>query len=131
MSLFKAIAKEIKTVKSMLDIPELKNERQAIRRKIDMIRANIEKNQQIINKREVIERTIRDLEDVWDICFNHEKEAGLEDHYGLAGKVIESLQTSVANATLDITTDLEQLSLLEENLQQVNKMLDTARANVK
>lgn len=131
MSFLKAIAKEIKTAKSMLDIPELKRERQEINRKMDVVRANIEKNQEILNKREVIERTIRDLEDVWDICFGHEKEAGLVDHYGLAGTVIENLQTSLGNAITTNTKELDNLARLEQDLKSVNEKLSAARANVK
>lgn len=88
MSFIKSIAKEIKSIKSMIDIPELKNERERIKKRIEESRIVHEKQQKIVQNRERIRQVFRDFEDIVSLSFE-------EGEQESAQNVINTLLTRV------------------------------------
>jgi chromosome segregation ATPase len=126
MSFIKSIVKEIKTVKSMLDIPELKNERSNLSKKLESHNSIVDKHQKIIQKKEDIEKTVRDLEEVVEICLKEK-----EDEFNSAKKVIEAILNCVEDSEKKIKSETEEISRLEQELKRVNDKLSAARASVR
>jgi hypothetical protein len=126
MSFIKNLAKEFQTVKSMIDIPDLKNERYKINKKIEESNTSLSKVRCILENETRIRQVIRDLEDLSEICFE-----GQPDKKDSAQQVIQQLETRVEESE-KLSSSLEgELSRLDRELQRINEKLSAARANVR
>jgi chromosome segregation ATPase len=124
MSFIKSLVKEIKTVKSMINIPDLKNERERFHRKIDELRTTVAEQQKVIQQEGRILQVTRDLEELIGICFEEkEKERAQE--------VINNLLNRVEEAEKISKSKEEEISRLEQELERVNEKLSAARAAVR
>jgi hypothetical protein len=110
-----------KPVKSMIDIQELKNEREVIKKNIEELTKTLEKKQNVIHEKEKIRRVIRDLEDVVGICFE-----GNEKY--IAQQVINNLLTCVEEGEKMSISCEEEKSKLEQKMKRLNEKLSAARA---
>jgi predicted nucleic acid-binding Zn-ribbon protein len=124
------MTEEINQAMSM-DISALKDKRQSISRKITRIHDNMEKYQTILDKRERIEKTVRELEDVWEICFEEERNQGLSDKYDLGKQVIDNLVEKVNDVDNRYKSAEKELEKSARDLKKVNEMLSAVRANGK
>lgn len=130
MSFFKNIVKEIKTVKSMIDIPELKNEREKLNRKMEKLNATKEEHDLIIQNETRIRQVMRELEDLSSICFRGQEE-GQEEKRTSTKQVIDNLQNKLEESERIVSSTAEELSRVEQDLKRVNEKLSAARAAVR
>ena len=128
MSFIKSLVKEIKTVKSMIDIPELKNERDRINKKLEELRRSHEKHHLIIEYNARIRQVMRELEDVSEICFDGPEQ---EESKNSAKQVIGALANRVEDAEKWAKSLEEEISRVNQELQRVNEKLSEARAAVR
>lgn len=124
MSFIKSIAKEIKSIKSMIDIPELKNERERIKKRIEESRIVHEKQQKIVQNRERIRQVFRDFEDIVSLSFE-------EGEQESAQNVINTLLTRVEESEKLSASVEGDISRLEQELKKVNDKLSAARGAVR
>jgi predicted nucleic acid-binding Zn-ribbon protein len=126
MSFIKNLVKEIKTVKSMIDIPDLKNERDRINKRMEELNKSYEKHRLIADYETRIRQVMRDLEDVSEICFE-----GQEEYKNSAKQVIDALANRVEEAEKSSKSIEEEISRVTGDLQRVNDKLSAARAAVR
>jgi hypothetical protein len=126
MSLIKNNVKEIKTVKSMSDISELKNERETIKRKLEELDRSYEKHHLIVENETRILKVIRELDDLSTICFE-----GQEESNNSAKKVIDAFANSVEESNKLSKSIEEEILRVNKELRKVNDKLSVARAGVR
>lgn len=130
MSFIKNLVKEIKTVKSMIDIPELKAERERLNQKIKSLNTTVCETQLILQNEVRIRQVMRELEDLSLICFEGPGE-GQEEKRNSTKQVIDNLKNKFEEAQKNSLHTAEELSRLEQELKRVNEKLSAARANVR
>lgn len=125
MSFFKNIAKEINVVKSMLDIPELKKERDILTKKLQNACQVQQTEQDIIDRAHIIRQTTQLLQSIENVCYK-DRPSELER----AQNVINYLNDRVKNAEEFVIRNRENISVLEQKIQKINDKLSKARAVV-
>ena len=124
-SFIKSIVKEIKTVKSMIDIPELKRERDAVNKKLQSAREMQKSQQNILDHLYIINQTTHNLKSLEKVCYEQ-----MPGELERAQSVIVHLNNCVKKAEEHIILNNENISKLEQELQRINDRLSAARAAV-
>lgn len=125
MAFFKTIAKEINVVKSMIDIPELKKERDILTKKLQNACHVQQTEQDIIDRAHIIRQTTQQLQSLENVCYK-DRPSELER----AQNVINYLNDRVKNAEEFIIRNRENISVLEQKIKKINDKLSKARAVV-
>lgn len=107
----------------MIDIPELKKEREKINKKLDELYRSRSKYNIVIEYETRIRQVMRDLEDVSEICFD-----GQEDKKDTAKRVIGYLSNRVEESEKLSKSIEEEISLLQQELQRINEKLSAPRS---
>lgn len=126
-SFLKKLTKEIGTIKAMVDIPALKNERTRLEKNRDDIDMCIRASETIVSQLPSIEHTIACLTDLksTNIIVDDNDEMGEK-----VNALIEYLTEKMKNAMHDIETAAAQKQAIVDAIEKINAQLKAARGKV-
>lgn len=129
MSFIKSLVKELDVAKSMLNIPQLKTDKERLLVKIQVTNNKIDMlNKTIANKDNII-NTVKLLRDCK--MYFTEEDLQRDDLQTKSTEVADTMEKSLNNCQANLEHETQKLSKLLAELEQVNKELKKARDNVK
>ena len=125
-SFIKSIVKEVNTIKSMLDIPALKNERETLRKQLEEAQNTYTKHQTILDKSTMIKETVTAMLDVCNICLQ-----GNAFEMEKANTLNNALLDSIEKAQEGSNRAFTEIKRLESEIEKINVKLSAAREAVR
>ena len=125
-SFIKSIVKEVNIVKSMLDIPALKNEKESLTHKLEEAQKIYTKHQTILDKSTTIKETVTAMLDVCNLCLE-----GNAFELDKANTLNNALLDSIEKAQEGSDRAFAEIKRIESEIEKINGKLSAARAAVR
>jgi len=125
-SFIKTIIKEVNTIKSMLDIPALKNQRERLRKRLEEVEKIYTKYNTILDKAVLIKETANTMLELCNICLE-----GNEFEIDKANVLNVALLKSVEIANNESNRAFAEIQWLEGEIEKINVELNAAREAVR
>jgi len=125
-SFMKSIIKEVNTIKSMLDIPALKNQRERLRKRLEEVEKIYTKYNTILDKAVLIKETANTMLELCNICLE-----GNEFEIDKANVLNVALLKSVEIANNESNRAFAEIQWLEGEIEKINVELNAAREAVR
>lgn len=125
-SFIKSIIKEVNTIKSMLDIPALKNQRERLRKRLEEVEKIYTKYNTILDKAVLIKETANTMLELCNICLE-----GNEFEIDKANVLNVALLKSVEIANNESNRAFAEIQWLEGEIEKINVELNAAREAVR
>lgn len=122
----KSIIKEVSTIKSMLDIPALKNEREGLKKQLEEAEKTYTKHNTILDKATLIKETASTMLELCNICLQ-----GNEFELDKANTLNVALLASVEIAKEGSNRAFTEIKRLESEIEKINVKLSAAREAVR
>lgn len=125
-SFIKTIIKEVNTIKSMLDIPALKNQRERLRKRLEEVEKIYTKYNTILDKAVLIKETANTMLELCNICLE-----GNEFEIDKANVLNVALLNSVEIANNESNRAFAEIQWLNGEIEKINVELNAAREAVR
>jgi hypothetical protein len=125
-SFMKSIIKEVNTIKSMLDIPALKKQRELLRKRLEEAEKIYTKYNTILDKAVLIKETANTMLELCNICLE-----GNEFEIDKANVLNVALLKSVEIANNESNRAFAEIQWLEGEIEKINVELNAAREAVR
>ncbi len=122
----KSIIKEVNTIKSMLDIPALKKQRELLRKRLEEAEKIYTKYNTILDKAVLIKETANTMLELCNICLE-----GNEFEIDKANVLNVALLKSVEIANNESNRAFAEIQWLEGEIEKINVELNAAREAVR